>query len=84
MAVVEIGDTGKGMSADFIRERLFKPFQTTKSAGMGIGAHESYLYIQELGGKIMVESTENVGSLFRVTLPLIDVRAGSDLQLGAQ
>ena len=81
MAMVEVGDTGKGMSAEFIRERLFKPFQTTKSAGMGIGAHESYQYIHELGGKIMVDSTENVGSLFRLTLPLIDVRSGSDLQL---
>jgi len=83
MAVVEVRDTGKGMSADFIREKLFKPFQTTKSTGMGIGAHESYQYIQELGGKLMVESTENVGSQFRLTLPLIDVGSGSDLRLEA-
>lgn len=83
MAVVEVRDTGKGMSADFIREKLFKPFQTTKSTGMGIGAHESYQYIQELGGNLMVESTENVGSLFRLSLPLIDVGSGSDLRLEA-
>jgi putative PEP-CTERM system histidine kinase len=83
MAVVEVGDTGKGMSAEFIRERLFKPFQTTKSAGMGIGAHESFQYVQELGGKIMVESTVDVGSRFRLTLPLIEVSSASDLQLEA-
>src|SRR5205823_3866189 len=47
-AVVEIGDTGRGMNPEFIRERLFKPFQTTKQAGMGIGAYESYQYVQEI------------------------------------
>lgn len=83
MAVVEVGDTGKGMSAEFIRERLFKPFQTTKSAGMGIGAHESYQYVQELGGKITVDSTVDAGSRFRLSLPLIEVRSASDLQLEA-
>lgn len=80
MALVEVGDTGQGMSAEFIRDRLFKPFQTTKQAGMGIGAYESYQYIRELGGDIKVESTERVGTRFRVSLPLIDVRQGSDLQ----
>lgn len=83
MALVEVGDTGKGMSPEFIRERLFKPFQTTKSAGMGIGAHESFQYVDELGGRIMVESKVDVGSRFRLNLPLIDVRSGSDLPLEA-
>jgi signal transduction histidine kinase len=83
MAVVEVGDTGKGMSAEFVREKLFKPFQTTKTAGMGIGAHESYQYVQELGGKITVDSTVDVGSRFRLILPLIEVQSGSDLQLEA-
>ena len=51
-ARVEVGDTGHGMSQEFIRDRLFKPFQTTKKAGMGIGAYESFQYVQELGGTI--------------------------------
>jgi C4-dicarboxylate-specific signal transduction histidine kinase len=38
------------MSAAFIREQLFKPFQTTKASGMGIGAYEAQQYVQELGG----------------------------------
>ncbi len=80
MAQIEVGDTGQGMSADFIRERLFKPFQTTKQAGMGIGAYESRQYIQELGGEIHVESEENVGTRFRVRLPLLEIRTMSDLQ----
>jgi signal transduction histidine kinase len=80
MARVEVGDTGRGMSAEFIRERLFKPFQTTKQAGMGIGAYESYQYIRELGGNIEVDSTEQMGTRFRVSLPLIEMRRGSDLK----
>lgn len=80
MASVEVGDTGHGMSAQFIRERLFKPFSTTKHAGMGIGAYESRQYIQELGGDIRVESVENEGTRFFVKLPLIEVSKASDLK----
>jgi putative PEP-CTERM system histidine kinase len=69
-AVVEVSDTGTGMSADFVRERLFKPFQTTKQSGMGIGAYESFQYVQELGGTILVESAVGTGTKMRVMLPL--------------
>lgn len=79
-AVIEVGDTGRGMSEEFIRERLFKPFHTTKHSGMGIGAYESRQYIQELGGDIRVESKENVGTRFVITLPLIEVSKTSDLK----
>ncbi|MFZ3036242.1 MAG: XrtA/PEP-CTERM system histidine kinase PrsK [Rugosibacter sp.] len=79
MAQIEVGDTGQGMSAEFIRDRLFKPFQTTKQAGMGIGAYESRQYITELGGDILVESQENAGTRFRVRLPMLDVQMSSDL-----
>lgn len=80
MAIVEVGDTGRGMSPAFIRERLFKPFQTTKQAGMGIGAYESRQYVQELGGDIRVESKENSGTRFLIRLPLIEVSRASDLK----
>lgn len=79
MAAVEVGDTGRGMTAEFMRERLFKPFQTTKEAGMGIGAYESRQYVQELGGDIRVESNENAGTRFLIMLPLIEVSKTSDL-----
>ncbi|MCA1245476.1 XrtA/PEP-CTERM system histidine kinase PrsK [Massilia sp. MS-15] len=69
-AVVEIADTGEGMSEEFIRERLFKPFDSTKSAGMGIGVFESREYIHELGGSLEVSSTPGAGTTFRVLLPL--------------
>lgn len=72
-AVVVVGDTGHGMSPEFLRERLFKPFQTTKPAGMGIGAYESFQYVQELGGKVSVDSEVNVGTQVSLSLPLFDV-----------
>lgn len=79
MAMVEVGDTGRGMSEEFVRERLFKPFQTTKEAGMGIGAYESFQYVQELGGKIVVDSELGRGTVIKVLLPLFDVHKTSDL-----
>jgi signal transduction histidine kinase len=69
-AVVTISDTGAGMSEEFIRERLFKPFESTKAAGMGIGAFESREYINELGGQLEVTSRQPLGTTFNVILPL--------------
>jgi putative PEP-CTERM system histidine kinase len=69
-AIVEVRDTGHGMSAEFVHERLFRPFESTKSAGMGIGVFESREYIHELGGQVEVTSSEESGTTFRVILPL--------------
>ena len=69
-AIIECTDTGCGMSEEFIRERLFQPFESTKSAGMGIGVFESREYIQELGGRIEVSSRPDAGTTFRIILPL--------------
>lgn len=74
-AMVEVGDTGHGMTPEFVRDRLFKPFQTTKETGMGIGAYESFQYVQELGGHIAVDSTPGVGTHVRLLLPLFEPRA---------
>jgi putative PEP-CTERM system histidine kinase len=73
-AVIEIEDTGHGMSEKFIREKLFKPFESTKSAGMGIGVFESREYVSELGGELEVSSSAVNGTVFRVILPLYENR----------
>ncbi|HET7033564.1 MAG TPA: XrtA/PEP-CTERM system histidine kinase PrsK [Casimicrobiaceae bacterium] len=73
MAMVEVGDTGLGMTQEFVRERLFKPFQTTKATGMGIGAYESFQYVQELGGRVQVDSTPEAGTKVRLLLPLVEL-----------
>ena len=58
------------MSQDFIRERLFRPFDSTKgSQAMGIGAHQARDYIRTLGGQLDVSSEVGVGTIFSVSLP---------------
>ncbi|MDR1996251.1 XrtA/PEP-CTERM system histidine kinase PrsK [Azonexus sp.] len=79
-AALEVGDTGHGMTTEFIRERLFKPFQSTKRAGMGIGAYESSQYIRELGGEMLVDSEPGQGTRITVLLPLFEVSSESDLR----
>jgi putative PEP-CTERM system histidine kinase len=69
-AVIEVTDTGNGMDEEFIRTRLFQPFDSTKGAGMGIGAYECRETIRALGGQLEVESTPGSGTRFRVSLPL--------------
>ena len=72
MAHIRIEDSGHGMNADFIRDRLFRPFESTKGlTGMGIGAFESREYIRQLGGDISVTSIPGQGSTFHVTIPII-------------
>ncbi len=69
-AIVEIIDTGCGMDEEFIRTRLFQPFDSTKGAGMGIGAYECRETLRAMGGSIEVESTPGRGTQFRISLPL--------------
>ena len=73
LAMVEVGDDGHGMTPEFIRERLFKPFQTTKPTGMGLGAYESFQYVQELGGNVKVDSAPGSGTCVRLLLPVFEV-----------
>jgi putative PEP-CTERM system histidine kinase len=74
-ARLEVIDRGCGMTAEFIRERLFKPFQSTKAHGMGIGAYESLQTVQELGGKMEVESAPGQGTTIIFLLPLLHTRS---------
>ena len=67
-AVVEVADNGPGMSTEFVRERLFKPFESTKSSGMGIGAYESQQYVEGVGGRIDVDSEVGRGTTVRLVL----------------
>ena len=72
-AVIEIEDDGAGMDEEFIRNRLFKPFFTTKaSKGMGIGAYQAREYVHSLGGTMSVHSTPGQGTAFTIRLPLAE------------
>jgi putative PEP-CTERM system histidine kinase len=74
-ARLEVIDHGSGMTAEFVRDRLFKPFQSTKAHGMGIGAYESQQTVQELCGKIEVDSEPGRGTTWRFLLPLLHTRS---------
>ena len=74
-AVITVTDTGAGMDETFIRERLFRPFASTKGTGMGIGAYESRAYLQELGGGIQVASQPGRGTVFTLRLPILAAQA---------
>jgi hypothetical protein len=69
-AIVEVKDTGCGMSEQFVRERLFRPFETTKPSGMGIGAFETAQLAKEMGGSIQADSQPGAGTLIKLILPL--------------
>jgi signal transduction histidine kinase len=69
-ALIEVRDRGAGMSADFIRSRLFQPFASTKDGGFGVGAFEARALIAAMGGRLEVTSREGEGSCFTVCLPL--------------
>ena len=71
--LVSIKDNGQGMSAEFIRERLFRPFDSTKgSQSMGIGAYQAREYVRMLFGQMEVSSKPEVGTLFTIQLPVDD------------
>jgi putative PEP-CTERM system histidine kinase len=68
--LINIIDTGSGMSESFIRERLFKPFDTTKgNAGMGIGAFDAKAYLEKIGGQLLVKSELQQGTSFTLRIP---------------
>ncbi|HTD68695.1 MAG TPA: ATP-binding protein, partial [Candidatus Limnocylindria bacterium] len=69
-AVLTVRDNGCGMSPDFIKRQLFRPFQTTKVKGIGIGMFHTKMIVEAHAGRIQVESLEGHGTTFRVLLPL--------------
>jgi putative PEP-CTERM system histidine kinase len=69
---IEVVDAGKGMSPEFVRTGLFKPFVSSKPGGFGIGAFEARELVKAMGGRISVESREGLGTRFAVALPLAE------------
>lgn len=79
-----IADTGCGMDREFVHNRLFKPFDTTKGkAGMGIGAFESRHFIASMHGELRVASQPGAGTTFTIVLPWCDVEYESEEQRAA-
>jgi putative PEP-CTERM system histidine kinase len=66
---LSVSDNGCGMSPDFVAKSLFRPFQTTKKSGIGIGMFQSKMIVEAHGGRISVESTPGQGTTFQISLP---------------
>jgi putative PEP-CTERM system histidine kinase len=67
---LSVSDNGCGMTDQFIKTSLFRPFRSTKKKGLGIGMFQSKTIVEAHHGKIHVESELGVGTTFRVMLPL--------------
>lgn len=69
--LIKVEDTGSGMSSAFVRDRLFRPFDSTKgSQGMGIGAYQARETARRLGGDLTVQSAKEKGTTVTMTLPV--------------
>ena len=70
-ASLVVEDTGCGMTRAFIRERLSRPFETTKASGMGIGVFETRQYLEEIGGSLRYDSEPGRGTRVTIELPVV-------------
>jgi signal transduction histidine kinase len=78
--VIEVIDQGSGMSAEFIRTRLFQPFASTKEGGFGIGAFEARSLVAAIGGRLEVESRVGEGTRFTIFLPAARTDAAPEFE----
>jgi putative PEP-CTERM system histidine kinase len=76
--MIHISDNGKGMTQDFILERLFRPFDSTKGvSGMGMGVYQSREFLRSIDGELSVRSEVNVGTQFTIEIPVQDTATPS-------
>ncbi len=68
--IASVADNGCGMSAEFVSRNLFRPFQSTKNGGIGIGMFQTRAIVEAHSGRIEVETRLNHGTTFKVFLPL--------------
>jgi putative PEP-CTERM system histidine kinase len=66
---IEVRDNGCGIPAAYMRDDLFRPFRSTKDAGLGIGLYHCKVVIEAAGGRIHVTSEQNVGTTVQIILP---------------
>jgi signal transduction histidine kinase len=71
--VIDIIDQGPGMSPEFVRDTLFRPFSSTKDGGHGIGAYQARELLRAAGGDLLVLSREGVGTTMRILLPAVSI-----------
>jgi putative PEP-CTERM system histidine kinase len=83
-AAIQVIDSGDGMTEDFVRTGLFKPFVSSKNGGFGIGAYEARELIRAMGGSLDVDSREGLGTRFVIRLPLSPAQSQAGLDATPQ
>jgi len=81
-ALIDIIDAGPGMSPEFVRDELFRPFRTTKAEGSGIGAYQARELVRGAGGDLIVLSRPGEGTTMRLVLPLVERAAAERIGVG--
>jgi signal transduction histidine kinase len=66
---VEVRDNGCGIPESYMRDHLFRPFRSTKDAGLGIGLYQCKVLVEAAGGRIHITSLPNSGTTVRLMLP---------------
>jgi len=73
--LITVSDTGCGMDSTFLKERLFRPFDSTKGArGMGVGAYQVRYLVRLAGGDVNVTSDIGKGTTFQLRIPIAPAR----------
>jgi signal transduction histidine kinase len=72
---IAVSDKGVGMDSDFLRNRLFQPFSSSKPGGFGIGAFEARSLVAAMGGHLGVDSNPGKGTTFTILLPAAEAAA---------
>jgi signal transduction histidine kinase len=67
---ISVSDNGCGMTEEFMRDSLFRPFRTTKKKGIGIGMFQAKMIIEAHNGTIHATSSPGQGTTFRLLLPI--------------
>jgi putative PEP-CTERM system histidine kinase len=70
--LIDIIDAGPGMTPEFVRDELFRPFRTSKAEGSGIGAYQARELVRGAGGDLIVLSRPGAGTTMRLLLPLVE------------
>lgn len=81
-ALIHVVDQGCGMSDEFIRDELFRPFSSTKANGFGLGVHEARLLVTGMDGVLDVTSAPGAGTRFTIRLPLAETAADDSNEPG--
>jgi len=79
--VIDIVDHGPGMDPEFVRDRLFSPFATTKDDGHGIGAYQARELMREAGGDLLVLTKRGMGTTMRLMLPSVAAAVVAEPQM---